>query len=358
VTKKGKQKYMINISLENKKELMHDAQLRHDLLRDEWVIIADKRGKRPVEFADQSEHQQYDSAHDVFLHPEESGQEEDCLMYKDEKGEWTTRVFSNKFPAVEDMEKQKDLSDGPYKSMVACGIHEVVVTRDGRRSFALLEKHELAEVIDAYRERYLAIMNQRGISSISIFHNHGKKAGASVVHPHSQIIAIPVVTPAVMREINACEKYAKAHKEHLFEVIVEYELERGVRIVYTNDKFIVYCPFASSRAFQMRIVPREVQPYFERITAEEELFLADALLQALKALHFGLNDPDFNYYIHTAPCDGRTYEEYSYYIDIMPRTHVYGGFEYATDIEIVPMMPEKAAEFLREVVEQQGEHNS
>ncbi len=343
---------MINIALEDKKELAHDAQLRHDLLCDEWVIIADKRNKRPIEFVDDTEHQKYDPEHDVFSDSEKSKQEEDVLIYANENGEWTTRVFPNKFPAVELDGDSKDLSEGPYKAMTAKGAHEIVVTRDGRRSFALLEQNELAEVIDAYRERYLAIMNHRGISSVSIFHNHGKKAGASVVHPHSQIIALSVVTPAIMREIRACEKYAKAHKEHLFEVIAEYELECGSRIVYTNDKFIVYCPFASSRAFQMRIIPREAQPYFERITMDGEVFLADALSHALQALYFGLNDPDFNYYIHTAPCDGRTYEEYSFYIDVMPRTHVYGGFEYATDIEVVPMMPEKAAEFLRGTLEQ------
>ena len=342
---------MINVHLGQKKTLSHEAELRHDILRDEWVIIADQRNKRPSEFIDDGTHQAYDPEHDVFADMEKSGQEKDVLIYADENNEWTTRVIPNKFPAVETVGEEKDLSEGPYRAMRAVGSHEVVVTRDGQKEFALLEQYELAEVIDAYRERYIAIMNQKGIASISIFHNQGKKAGASVVHPHSQIIALPVVTPAVMREITACEKFMRSTKKHLFEVMMEYELESGRRIVYTNEKFVVYCPFASSRAFQMRIAPREVQPYFERITPDGEMFLADALSHALRSLHKGLNDPDFNFYIHTAPCDGRAYQEYSYYIDIMPRTHVYGGFEYATDIEVVPMRPENAAEFLREMVE-------
>lgn len=345
---------MINIlqrHMEEKKHLTHETELRHDILRDEWVIIADQRNKRPSEFVEESPHQVYDPENDVFADMEKSGQEEDVLIYADENGAWTTRVIPNKFPAVEVNGEERDLSDGPYRAMRALGEHEVVITRDGRRVFALLEQHELAEVIDAYRERYIALMNHKGISSISIFHNQGKKAGASVIHPHSQIIALPVVTPAVMREIAACEKYMKSTKHHLFDVIVEHELASGQRIVYTNEKFIVYCPFASSRAFQMRIVSREAQPYFERSTPDGEMLLADALSHALQALHKGLNDPDFNYYIHTAPCDGRIYHEYSFYIDIMPRTHVYGGFEYATDIEVVPMRPENAAEFLRKAIE-------
>jgi UDPglucose--hexose-1-phosphate uridylyltransferase len=320
-------------------------QLRHDILRDEWVIVSTNRNNRPDNFIAEKT-VEYKESEDVFLDPEKTNQEEDVLIYHDDKGEWTTRVFPNKFPAVIN-DEQKDCSEGPYKAMNACGYHEVVITRDGRRTFALLEQYELAEVIDAYRERYLELMSSKNVSSITIFHNHGQKAGASVVHPHSQIITLPVVQPAVAREIANCKEYTQKNNEHLFENIVEYELENGQRIVYTNDKFIVYCPFASSRAFQMRVLPREPQPYFERITPEMEMFLADALSHALKALYNGFDDPDFNYYLHTAPCDGQAYDEYSYYIDIFPRTHVYAGFEFATDVEIIPVAPENAGRFLR-----------
>lgn len=342
---------MINVNLEEKKSTQNDSELRYDMLRDEWVIISDKRDKRPDDFVSREEKVEYDLDADLFADPEKTGQEKDVLIYRDDAGEWTTRVFPNKYPAVEADDESRDLSEGPYQGMRATGAHEVVVTRDGRRIFAQLEQYELAEVIDAYRERYLALMSHKGISSVSIFHNHGKKAGASIIHPHSQIIALPVVTPAVMQEIRVCERHARSHKEHLFEVMAEYELERGRRIVYTNDKFIVYCPFASSRAFQMRILPREPQPYFERISPEGEMFLADALSHALRALYVTLDDPDFNYYIRTAPCDGQAYDEYSYHIDVFPRTHIYAGFEFATDIEIVPLSPEKAAQHLRESIE-------
>ena len=342
---------MINVNLEEKKQTESGSELRYDMLRDEWVIISDKREKRPSDFMDSNEKPEYDLEMDLFADPEKTDQEQDVLIYRDGEGEWTTRVFPNKYPAIEVNDGAKDLSEGPYQAMRALGHHEVVVTRDGRRIFAMLEQSELAEVIDAYRERYISLMSGQGVSSISIFHNHGKKAGASIIHPHSQIIALPVVTPAVMQEIRVCQKHARSHKEHLFEMMVEYELERGQRVVYTNDKFIVYCPFASSRAFQMRILPRGAQPYFERISPDNEMFLADALSQALKALYNTLNDPDFNYYIRTAPCDGQAYDEYSFHIDVFPRTHIYAGFEFATDIEIVPMAPEKAAKHLRESIE-------
>ncbi len=341
---------MINVAIEKKEELLNASELRHDILRDEWVIISQERNKKPNDFIDNDIKQEYDLESDVFADPEKTGQEKDVLIYRNENDEWTTRVFPNKFPAVDEDRVKDDLSEGPYQAMTAVGNHEIVVTRDGKKTFALLEKNELAEVIDAYRERYIELMNGNNVGSISIFHNHGKRAGASIIHPHSQIISLPIAVPAVTREIQACRDYTQKTKSHLFEVIAEHELESGQRIVYTNDKFIVYCPFASSRAFQMRILPREPQPYFERISPEGEIFLADALSKSLKALYNTLDNPDFNYYLRTAPCDGQAYDEYSYHIDVFPRTHVYAGFEFATDIEIVPMAPEKAAKSLRESI--------
>ena len=98
----------------------------------------------------------------------------------------------------------------------------------------------------------------------------------------------------------------------------------------------------------MRILPKKQQPYFERITDAQKQTLADALSQSLRALYIGLDDPDFNFYIRTAPCTGQDYTEYSFYVDVFPRTHVYAGFEFATDIEVVPLSPEDSAAYLRE----------
>ncbi len=339
---------MYKIKIAHKKIDSGQSELRYNVLRNEWVVIAKDRGKRPDQFKSEENKTEYDEKTDVFYDPEKSGQEKDTLIYSDDDGEWTTRVFPNKFPVVKSSEKLKDVSENFYPALTAVGNHEIVVTRDGERSFAILDVHELAEVIDAYRERYISLMRKKDIKSITIFHNHGRKAGASVIHPHSQIIALPVTTPAVMKEIEASEKYFKSTKRNLFELITEYELKKGERVVYENDEFLAYCPFASDRAFQIRIMPKKHQPYFERINEGTEMLLAEILSVSLRSLYNGLEDPDFNYYIHTAPCDGNAYPNYSYHIDIFPRTHLYAGFEFATDIEVVPISPEDAAKFLRD----------
>ncbi len=344
-------KRMITVQKDIQKTQRPQAQIRHDLLRDEWVIIANNRKKRPQDFAEDKTKPPYDPEKDVFAHFDNQEQEPDVLIYADENNEWTTRVIPNKFPSVVIDGEEEDLSEGVYQAMTAYGNHEVVITRDPLRDFAQLEIHELAEVIDAYHERYLALMHQRGVKSISIFHNHGARAGASIRHPHSQILALPVIVPAVQREIVVCDAYYQKHRHHLWEVMLEQELREGTRIIYTNKKFIAFCPFASPRAFAIRIAPRKMQPYFERITMDDKMFLADALHQSLYALGVILHDPDYNYFLRTSPCDGAVYDEYSYYLDILPHTHTYGGFEYSTDIEVVPIAPEDAATALREVCE-------
>ena len=93
---------------------------------------------------------------------------------------------------------------------------------------------------------------------------------------------------------------------------------------------------------------KHVSPYFERITDDEKFSLAEVFQKAMFALHKGLNDPAFNFYIHTAPCDGKDYPHYQWHIEILPKTATWAGFELATGIEVSTIQPEKAAEFLRE----------
>ena len=339
---------VVKIERENTKKGRDDrSELRQDLLTGEWVVIAKKRGKRPDQFVSDEERQVYDPNADPFSHPEETGQEPDTLIYRDHTGEWTTRVIPNKFPAVDSEEDPEDRSHGPYRAMSGYGMHEIIVTRDGDRPYALLKQQELAEVLDAYTERYHAHMRKKGIRSVNIFHNHGKKAGASVIHPHSQIIALPVVSHAVMQEIIQTDQYYKRNHVSAFSVLLSYERNNKDRFVCDNGSFLAYCPFASERAFQIRIIPKKPQAYFERITLSQQMELAEVLSKSLRALHEGLNDPSFNFYIRTAPCDGSDYPHYSWHIDIFPRTHIHAGFEFSTDIEIVPITPEDAAVFLR-----------
>ncbi|MBP7060803.1 MAG: DUF4921 family protein [Candidatus Moranbacteria bacterium] len=336
---------MTDTKSEKTKGSTRESELRQDLVTGDWVVIATGRAKRPDAFVQEriSAHEDFDP----FENPEESGQEKDVLIYRQASGDWSLRVIPNKFPAFSRGKPVKELSEGPYFGMSGVGYHEIIITRDPKKSLAELDTWQVAEVLDAYQERYLALMNKKSVNYIQVIHNHGKEAGASLSHPHSQLMAIPVVSPYIELELVGAENFYRSNKTKVYSIITEYESTHRVRIVFENVMFIAFCPYASRGSFEVMIVGKRPNPYFERITEEEKFACAEALQKTLQALHRGLHDPAYNFYIHSAPCDGREYPHYQWHIEILPHTATWGGFELSTGIEISTIQPEVAAEYLR-----------
>jgi UDPglucose--hexose-1-phosphate uridylyltransferase len=345
-----KNKYMRpTLTKKIQKEHNAESELRQDIVTGDWVIIATARAKRPREFASFHRVEDAHSIHDcLFEHPEETGQEKDVLIYNSGQNGWSLRVFPNKYPAVSRGKIPGSLEEGPYFAMTGTGYHEVIVMRDHYRHIALMETWQVAELFDAYQDRYLSLMSKKSVNYIQIFHNHGTESGASIAHPHSQLIAVPVISPYVELELKGAENYWKSHKHKVYSVIAEYESEHKKRVVFENDQFIAFCPFASRIAFEVWVMPKKHSPYFERITDEEKFQLAEVFQAALKTIYKGLGDPPYNFYLHTSPCDGKDYEAYHWHIEILPHTATWAGFELSTGIEVSIIQPEVAAEFLRE----------
>lgn len=324
------------------------SELRQDLVSGDWVVIATGRARRPDEFGrTQRENDDKGIEGCLFEDPVATGQEPDVLMYERADGQWSLRVFPNKYPAFSKGKSHRKISEGPYVGMDGVGYHEIVVTKDHYNHLATMNVMEIAEVFDAYQERYLALMNKKGVNYVAIFHNHGKEVGASIHHPHSQIMAIPVVSPYLQLELDGAHKFHKSNRHCVFCTIAEHESEEKKRIVFENDDFIAFCPYASRAAFEIHVMPKKHSPYFERITDDQKIKLAEVFSKAMGSLYKALNDPPYNFYIHSAPCDGKDYPHYHWHIEILPHTSTWAGFELDTGIEISTIQPEVAAEFLR-----------
>ncbi|OGZ35587.1 MAG: hypothetical protein A3A94_02060 [Candidatus Portnoybacteria bacterium RIFCSPLOWO2_01_FULL_43_11] len=324
------------------------SELRLDLVSNDWVVIATGRGKRPETFA------KHKRAKEMIL-------EKDCpfcqtkileeqgikLRHDKPDGSWSLLVVDNKYPAFSKGEEPNERTEGPNKAMNGLGFHEVIVTRDHKKQMAQFSKEEIREVIDAYQSRYLDLMKEKFIKYISIFHNHKKEAGATVAHPHSQLIAIPVMDPDLRGSLEGAEMYYQKNRKCVYCAMIDWDIKDGQRVVYENDKFIVLCPFASQVSFEVRIYPKEHSAYFEKMSEEEKDFFTDAFRVALNKIYQGLNDPAYNFYFHTAPLDSGSYKHYHWHLIILPKTAVWAGFELGTGIEISTIEPEKAAEFLK-----------
>lgn len=334
----------------NKKQPV--SELRQDLITGDWVVIATGRAKRPHEFGERKRIQNDTGIENCPFEDFEKGeQEKDVLIYHRADGDWTLRVFPNKYPAFSRGALPKNLDEGPYFAMNGSGYHELVVTRDHYRHIALMDTVEIAEIFDAFQDRYLDLMKKKSVNYIAIFHNYGKEAGASMAHPHSQIMAIPVISPYLKQELDGAELYRRKNRKCVYCTISECEMECKKRIVFENEDFIALCPFSSRAAFEVWVMPKKHSPYFERINDQQKMKLAEVFGKTMNSIYKALNDPPYNFYIHTAPCDGKDYPHFHWHIEILPHTSTWAGFELETGIEISSIQPESAAEFLRKNID-------
>lgn len=343
------------LKIKNSK-LKFPSELRFDLVSKDWIVIATGRARRPETFK-KEKRKSIEVAKKDCPFCQLDTQEKPTLIFVNGKKvplsqgipkNWTTIVVPNKFPAFIKSDTLRERAEGPYQLMDAVGFHEVIITRDHKKQMAQFSVKEIKEVIDVYQERYLELSNEKFVNYISIFHNQGAEAGASIVHPHSQLIAIPLTDPDITRSLRGSRQFYKIHKKCVHCLMLEWDREEGSRVVFENKEFVVVCPFASRVAFEIRIFPKKHYAYFERINERQKEYLAEAFQVALSKLYKALNDPPYNFFLHTAPCDGRNYDHYHWHWEILPKTAVWAGFELGVGIEISTIEPEKAAEYLRQ----------
>ena len=332
------------------------SELRFDLISRDWVVIATGRAKRPEMFKKEKRVEiKIPKKKCPFCNIET--QEPQVLIYSHGKKvsldtkipkDWTTIVVPNKYPAfLPQLKWEKRIEEGIYQTMNAVGFCELVVTRDHEKPLALLSLENVKEVFDSYQERYLNLMNKKFVNYISIFHNEGAEAGASQPHPHSQIITTPLIDIDLQKALLNSEGYFKKNKKCIYCQMNDWERKVGKRVVFENKNFLVICPFASKLAFQVIISPKKHLSYFEKASQEEIKALSEAFQVALKKLYKGLNNPAYNFYLHTAPCDGKAYPYYHWHWAILPKTGIWAGFELGVRMEISTIEPEKAAAYLR-----------
>ena len=332
--------------IKNKKKF--PSELRMDLVSNDWVVVATGRSRRPETFAKHKRIKDSISSDKCFFcKPEILEKSIDKINNKD--GSWFVVSYPNDFPAFAPAKELNQRKEGPHRVMDGVGHHEVIITADHERQMALFTKDEVKMVVDLYQKRYLELMNKEFVKYISIFHNNSKEAGASISHPHSQLLAIPVIDPHLRSSIDGAEAFYRSQGKCVYCTIIEWELKDRKRIIYENDKFLVICPFASQVSFEVRVYPKEHQPCFEKMNEQEKEYFSDAMQVALSKIYKGLKDPAYNFYFHTAPCDEGNYDQYHWHLNILPKTNVWAGFELGVGVEISTIEPEKAAEFLREI---------
>lgn len=329
-----------------KVENIDGSEFRQDLVSGDWILVAAKRAKRPLVAAKRrrlnpsKKKCPFDAlyANPLLWLPQPSKR-----LFKD----WWVQIIPNKYPALEPHKicPVKALN-GPYARMKGVGFHEVIITRDHGRRISEMTLKEVEVLIYAYQERWRTLAREECIEYILIFHNQGPGAGATIFHPHSQLIALPIIPPDVSKSLEGSRIYFARHKKCVHCAMLSWERKKRTRVIYENSHFTVLAPFASRVSYETRIFPRRHAGNFEDLKAKERMALANAMIASLKKIKKAMNDPDYNFFIHTAPAkDGRSY--YHWHIEILPKTSIWAGLELGTGVEVVAVSPEEAAEALR-----------
>ncbi len=336
---------------------MTKSELRQDLVSGDWILFAPSRSKRPITglispVGPIGKHKVYKSKKNCpFKNVLKN--HKPILLYGGGERDWETAIVENKYPAVihYDGACSSRSRRGPYEYVAGVGHHDLVVTRDHDRNFVYLTRAQANQVFQAFRDRYLMFAKDPCLRYVSIFHNWGPTAGASVYHPHYQILAIPVVPPDVKHSLFGSRRYFEKHERCVYCDMLKYELKENKRIIYENENAIVFTPFASREPFELRVFPKKHLPYFENTLDTELEDIVDATQTALRRIEKKLRGPDYNFFIHTAPLkDKKKFGHYHWHVEIIPKTNISAGFELSTGIEINSVDPDEAARLLKKKI--------
>jgi UDPglucose--hexose-1-phosphate uridylyltransferase len=232
--------------------------------------------------------------------------------------------------------------------MNGVGAHEVIIeTPEHSESLVDFDVNRVADVLFVCQGRMIDLERDPRFRYLMLFKNQGEAAGASLEHSHSQLIATPVVPKRVLEELEGCKRYYGYKERCIFCDIIRQELHDSDRVIEETEDFVSISPFAARFPYETWILPKSHQGAFRTTTPRDLNGLAEILLSTLQRVKWALNDPAYNFMLHTTPIDGAQHHQYHWHIELIPKLTRVAGFEWGTGFYINPTSPEEAAERLR-----------
>jgi UDPglucose--hexose-1-phosphate uridylyltransferase len=328
-----------------------ESEMRQNAITREWTLFAPVRGRRP-----------HDPQRFPAGSPQRGRYEPGCPFCPGNEAQlppvitempavedlrpWQTRVVQNKFPVLTSGAVAQWVDRGTYAVMGARGRHEVLI-ESARHDDDLPEMslEAVLTVIETYHQRYLAALEGEAVTLL--FRNRGPGAGASLGHPHSQLIAPPIVPPRIQRREAAARDFHDQHGRCGYCALLAQEMAEGERVVLTNEWFVAFVPYAAETPFETWLMPRRHAADFGAIAAEEKAGLASALREVLRRLSSQAGNPDYNLIVRTATRSASSAPFLHWYVQIRPRVALEAGFEIESGMHINTSLPEMDAALLR-----------
>jgi len=345
------------------------SELRFDPITARWVIIAPERKLRPHEFLVPHPHRPSPVNGCPFEPGRESMTPPEILRLPPPGGGkgWQVRVVPNKFPALRVEGEVTREGLGLHDRVSGVGAHEVIIESPRHDAvMAELEPEELALVFAAWRHRIADLRRDVRLRYVLVFKNEGREAGASLSHPHSQLIATPIIPRAVVQELGAAREHFRAKERCIFCDLIRQELRLDERVALETEQYVALEPFASAFPFETWILPRAHRHDLATASDGDLLALAIIVRELLQRLRSLLGNPPYNMVVHTAPSPhprpglpdywSTIEHDFHWHVELIPRITRLAGFEWGSGYTINPTPPEEAARFLKEADPDGGLH--
>lgn len=337
------------------------SELRRDPIVGSWVIIAPERGARPRSFTPDPD-EDTSPASCPFCEGNEHMTPRELFAIRDggepDRPGWYVRAVPNKFPSLEVRGSVEPRHDGLWQAMDGLGAHEVVIESPRHEmDLAFSTDEQIIRVITACQARVEDLRRDQRFRHVFVFRNHRLAAGASVGHPHSQVMAVPIVPDALRAQLAAASAHFAEHGECVYCRLLADDVASGLRVIWQNDSFVAVCPYASRYAFAATIFPRRHSHDFLLMEPAERADLASMLRRLLVGFRTALFNPPYNLVYQIAPSlsaagNGSEYsrnleQAFHWHIDLTPRLTRTAGFERGTGLHLNPVAPEEAAKTIR-----------
>jgi UDPglucose--hexose-1-phosphate uridylyltransferase len=326
------------------------AELRREPVALRWVVIITSETKGPKDYL--AFRKPYREIEPVEPCPFCAGNEaltpgQILGLEGDQEGKWSVRVVPNKFPFFRIEGELDRRPEGMYDVMNAIGAHEIIIeTPDHEGGWGRVGSDQIQRILRAYRERASDLARDKRFRQILILKNH---PGVFYLHPHSHVLAMPVIPRRIDEEVGGTLDYFKRKERCIFCDIIKEEIASGKRVILETTHFLCFCPFASRYPFETWIIPRRHSPDFLSTGDEEMRDLASVMGSVFGRLLRLLQDPPYGFAIHSSPVQDKHHRaEYHWHIEIRPRIGLREGFEWATGFFVNSTPPELAATYLRE----------
>ncbi len=315
------------------------------------MIFSPSRRRRPMDFVRDlkpSNLQEYDSECPFCPGNEQKLSKIAYEVRSKDKATWATRAVYNKYPALTVNGRHSRNLSGPYLSGNGYGSHLVILESPRHDlQLSIMDREDLVVVVESYHHCYSMLAQDPNIMLIMLFKNYGESAGASLYHPHSQVVASAVVPRFIREREREEQRYFDEYGRCAMCDIIEFEINEAKRVIFQNQNFVIFVPFAAEVPCELWIVPKKHSADFNDISEVEKVSLAECLEVVMKKMSNRLNNPDYNFALNSCTRYKNNEPQLHWYLRIVPRLTTRAGFEIGSGMCINPSLPEIDAEFLR-----------